>query len=76
MLRYYFHLDNEHTIEDDEGEQFETLAKAQTHAQEVAQELSAHQTESHIRDVFIRVVDGRGNEVFRTSLAGETKNGS
>jgi hypothetical protein len=68
MTQYYFHLENEHTIKDDQGEQYKTLAEAKAHAREVAQQLSAHQTEQHNRSLYIRVVDEEGREVFRTSL--------
>ena len=72
MPHYYFHLDNDDHIEDDEGTPFKTLEEAQCHALQVASELGANQTKQHNKDLWIIVTDDRREEVFRVSLAGKT----
>ena len=71
MARYYFNLDIESRIEDDEGEPCETLAEAEAHAYRVASELAAHKSDPHAARGWIRVTDAEGKEVFRTPLGGE-----
>ena len=70
MARYYFNLDNENNIADDEGEPCATLAEAHAHAYRVASELAAHKPDPHATRGWIRVTDAEGKEVFRTPLGG------
>jgi hypothetical protein len=77
MTRYYFNLDDENNIADDEGEPCETLDEARAHAYRVASELAAHKPDAHATRGCIRVTDAKGKEVFRTPLGGRdaSKNG-
>jgi hypothetical protein len=69
MPRYFFHLDSEDHIEDNEGTPFATRGEMQFYAQQVASELAAHHTEQHNRDLRISVTDERGNEVYCVPFA-------
>jgi hypothetical protein len=69
MPRYFFHLDNEDRLIDDEGTSCTTLDEMKCYARQVASELGAHHTEKHNRDWRISVTDERGAEVYCVSLA-------
>jgi hypothetical protein len=68
MARYYFHLDNENNIEDDEGEECESLEEARKYARQVAFELGAHKPPEQNHSSWVRVTDADGKEIFRTLL--------
>jgi hypothetical protein len=68
MARYYFHLDNGNNIEDDEGEECESLEEARKHARQVAFELGAHKPEAQNHSSWVRVTNADGKEIFRTLL--------
>ena len=67
-MRYFFHLDNQPSIADDEGVECKSAKEAHEYARRVAAELGAHKPERENNLSWIRVTDGGGKEVFRTSL--------
>ena len=67
-MRYFFHLDNENQIEDDEGEDCESVEEARKYARQVAFELGAHKPTEQNHLSLIRVTDGDGKEIFRSLL--------
>ena len=69
MAQYFFHLINDVTVEDIEGESFDLPAEARSHAVKVAQELGRHRS-SHVgRSVC--VMDEQGVVIFRTEIRDE-----
>jgi hypothetical protein len=69
MPRYFFHLDSDNHIEDDEGSPCATLDEMKCYARQVASELAAHHTDEHNRNYRISVMDERGTEVYCVPLA-------
>ena len=67
-MRYFFHLDHENQIEDDEGVECKSAKEACEYARQVAFELDAHKPEAQNHLSWIRVTDEDGKEVFRTLL--------
>jgi hypothetical protein len=68
-MRYFFHLDNENNIEDDEGEECESVEMARKYARQIALELGAHKHEEENHLSWIRVTDADGKEIFRALLS-------
>ena len=67
-MRYFFHLENGNKIEDDEGEECESLEEARKYARQVAFELGAHKPPEQNHSSWVLVTDGDGREIFRTLL--------
>jgi len=66
MARYFFHLIDDVTVEDIDGESFDLPAEARSHAVKVAQELGRNQS-AHA-GMSICVMDEQGVIVFRTQI--------
>jgi hypothetical protein len=65
MPRYYFDVRDGIDYRDDEGDEFNDLASAKEHAQQVARELSCEQSELHESELIVRDVAG---ECFRLKI--------
>jgi hypothetical protein len=69
MARYFFHLNNNLTVEDVDGEDFDLVADARGHVVKVAQELGRHGSPLGGRS--ISVTDQQGVVVFKTTISDE-----
>jgi hypothetical protein len=68
MQRYFFHLTNDETLEDELGEEFEFAEAAREHAAAVAFELAKGRPTSDVAGGYISVTDQSGTELFRVPL--------
>jgi hypothetical protein len=69
MARYFFHLNNNLTVEDVDGEDFDLVADARGHVVKVAQELGRYGSPLGGRS--ISVTDQQGVVVFKTTISDE-----
>jgi hypothetical protein len=68
MPRFFFHLDNVQPVEDDDGEEFQTVKEAERHARRVAGELAKNAMAIANIGVAIIVTDDRQRELLRIPL--------
>jgi hypothetical protein len=68
MPRFFFHLDNNPRIQDDEGEEFLTVKDAQQHARRVAWELVRNATPGAKIGSAVILADDGGRELLTISL--------
>jgi hypothetical protein len=63
--RFYFHLTDGRTFEDEDGERCSSLEAARAHAVRIAHELA---NEPELRGYAVKVTDENGNQVARVPL--------
>ena len=68
MPIYFFRLSTDEILVGDEGEELPSREAAIALAKEIAQDLSANQQPSYIRETAVVVTDEAGTELFRTPL--------
>jgi len=68
MQRYFFHLTDNTTIRDPDGETCPTVEHAKEIAAQTARDLARNKEPSELDDLAICVTDESGREVFRVPL--------
>jgi hypothetical protein len=68
MPHFYFHWKDHPGIHDREGEPWQTLQDAKSHADIVAEELGRNRSAREIKGHFIQVTDEDGEELYRAAL--------
>lgn len=73
MVRLFFSLGNRTKTTDDQPVEFPTMAEAQAHARAMAAELGSNRDAAQIKDLYLRVTDEEGHEIYRTPLVNQKR---